>query len=80
MGDRVDWRVIVVTYNHEDQAKAKAARIAETHPEMQPPSGQAPYLVTIGGVMTRDEAYALAQKARGEGFPSETYPQNYRKR
>jgi eukaryotic-like serine/threonine-protein kinase len=81
-GARVDWRVIVVTYNHEDQAKAKAARYAEKYPELHPdvftPTGQAPYLVTIGGVMTRDQAFALVQKARGEGFPNETYAQNYK--
>ena len=66
----VQWRVVAFTYNHEDQAQAKAARVREQHPELRPevftPSGSAPYLVTIGGAMGRDDAYALAQKARAE--------------
>lgn len=84
-GDRqVQWRVIAFTYNHEDQAKAKVARIAEKHPELRPevftPSGHAPYLVTIGGAMGRDEAFALARKARGAGLPGDSYAQNYKVR
>jgi len=78
----VQWRVIAFTYNHEDQAKAKAARVAGQHPELRPevftPSGSAPYLVTIGGAMERSDAYALAQKARGEGLARDVYAQNYR--
>jgi hypothetical protein len=78
----VQWRVIAFTYNHEDQAKAKAARVAGQHPELRPevftPSGSAPYLVTIGGAMGRSDAYALAQKARGDGLARDVYAQNYR--
>ena len=78
---RVQWRVIAFTYNHEDQAKAKAAAIAQKHPKLGPevfaPSGHAPYLVSIGGVMSRDQAFALARKARREGLPRDIYAQNY---
>jgi hypothetical protein len=78
----VQWRVVAFTYNHADQAKAKAARVAGQHPELRPevftPSGGAPYLVTIGGAMGRSDAYALAQKARGEGLAHDVYAQNYR--
>ena len=78
----VQWRVIAFTYNHEDQAKAKAARVAGQHPDLRPevftPNGNAPYLVTIGGAMGRDDAYALARKAREEGLARDVYAQNYR--
>jgi hypothetical protein len=81
-GGRTQWRVIAFTYNHEDQAKAKAAQVAEKHPDLQAdvfsPSGNAPYLVTIGGVMSRDDALALARKARSEGLAHDVYAQNYR--
>lgn len=81
-GGRTQWRVIAFTYNHEDQAKTKAARVAEKHPDLQAdvfsPSGHAPYLVTIGGVMNREDAFALARKARSEGLAQDVYAQNYR--
>jgi hypothetical protein len=79
---RDQWRVVVFTYNHESQAQQKAAAIAQKHSELRAevftPNGRAPYLVTVGGVMSRDEAFALARKARGEGLPRDLYPQNYR--
>jgi hypothetical protein len=75
------WRVIAYTYNHESQAKEKAGTIAQRHPELRPevftPSGRAPYLVAIGGAMSRDDAFSLARKARGEGLPRDIYAQNY---
>lgn len=78
---REQWRVVAFTYNHQDQAQKKSSAIAQRHPELHPgvfsPSGHAPYLVTIGGAMNRDEAYALAHKSRGLGLPRDTYAQNY---
>jgi len=75
------WRVVAYTYNHEDQAQHKSVTVAKRYPELHPevftPTGQAPYLVTIGGAMSRDEAFALATKARSEGLPGDTYAQNY---
>jgi len=76
------WRVIAFTYNREDQAQQKAASIAQSHPDLSPsvftPSGQAPFLVTLGGSMSRQEAFAFSGKAKREGMPSDTYAQNYR--
>lgn len=75
------WRVVAYTYNYEAQAQHKSATIAQRYPEMHPevftPTGQAPYLVTIGGAMGRDDAFALVTKARNEGLPRDTYAQNY---
>jgi eukaryotic-like serine/threonine-protein kinase len=78
---RDQWRVVVYTYNHEIQAQQKSATVAQRHPELRPevftPNGQAPYLVTVGGPMSRDEAFALAEKVRKEGLPHDAYAQNY---
>jgi eukaryotic-like serine/threonine-protein kinase len=81
---RDQWRVVAFTDNHEGQAQQKAAAIAQKHSELRPevftPNGRAPYLVTVGGAMSRDEAFALARKARSEGLPRDLYAQNYRGR
>jgi len=80
-GMRDQWRVVAYTYNHQDQAQKKAATIAKRHPSLNPevftPNGHAPYLVTVGGPMTRDEANAFKQKARADGLPRDIYTQNY---
>jgi hypothetical protein len=76
------WRVIAFTYNREDQAQQKVAEIAQTHPDLSPtvftPNGHAPFLVTLGGPMSMQEAFALSGKAKREGLPKDTYAQNYR--
>jgi eukaryotic-like serine/threonine-protein kinase len=78
---RDQWRVVAYTYNHESQAQQKVASIAQKHSELRPevftPNGHAPYLVTVGGAMSRDEALAMARKARDEGLPRDSYAQNY---
>jgi hypothetical protein len=78
------WRVIAYTYNHEAQAKEKVGQIAGKHPELRPevftPTGRAPYLVALGGPMSRDEAFAFAGKAKRAGLPRDLYAQNYRPR
>ncbi len=78
---RVEWRVVAFTYNRQDQAQKKALSLAQHHPGLSPaifsPTGKAPWLVTIGGVLQRDAAYALARKARSLGLPRDTYAQNY---
>jgi hypothetical protein len=75
------WRVIAYTYNHEAQAKDKVEEIAGKHPDLRPevfsPRGGAPYLVAVGGTMSRDEAYALVRKVRHEGLPRDAYAQNF---
>jgi eukaryotic-like serine/threonine-protein kinase len=76
------WRVITYTYNHRAEAEKKVSTLANSHPELQPevfsPSGNAPYLVSIGGVLDRDGAYALARRSRSLGLPHDTFAQNYK--
>jgi hypothetical protein len=78
---RTQWRVVAYTYNHEDQAKAKVSVIASQHaflnPEVFSPKGHAPYLVTVGGPMSRNEALAFRKRARSAGLPHDTYAQNF---
>jgi hypothetical protein len=80
---RGQWRVVAYTYNREAQAQQKATSVAAKHPELKPevftPNGHAPYLVTVGGTMSREEAFALVKKAKGQGWlPRDGYAQNYR--
>jgi hypothetical protein len=81
VGVREQWRVVAFTYNHADQAQKKAETIAQKyadlHPEVFTPTGRAPYLVTLGGAMSRDQAFALAEQGRRLGLPRDTYAQNY---
>jgi eukaryotic-like serine/threonine-protein kinase len=76
------WRVIAYTYNRQDQAQHKADQLAKQHKSLQPevftPNGHAPYLVTVGGLMSRDQAIAFKNRVRGEGLPRDLYAQNYR--
>jgi len=78
---RTQWRVVAYTYNHQDQAQKKADEMREKHPAFNPevfsPHGGAPYLVTVGGAMTRDQAIAFRAKARSAGLPRDTYARNY---
>jgi eukaryotic-like serine/threonine-protein kinase len=75
--------VVAYTYNREAQAQQKVASVAAKHPQLKPevftPNGHAPYLVVVGGAMSRDEAFALVKRAKGEGWlPRDSYAQNYR--
>lgn len=78
---RTRWRVVAFTYNREDQAKQKAAAIASRTPDLKPevfsPTGHAPFLVTLGGPMSREDASAFRKKAVRAGLPDDTYIQNY---
>ncbi len=80
-GSHAGWRVITFTYNRRADADKKVFALAKAHPELEPsvftPSGHAPYLVSIGGVMDRDAAYALARRSRSLGLPHDMYAQNY---
>jgi hypothetical protein len=77
----VQWRVVAYTYNKQSQAQAKADSIAKKHSELKPevftPNGHAPYLVTVGGPMTREQANVFRQKAVAAGLAHDTYTQNY---
>lgn len=76
------WRVIAFTYSQEEQARQKAQAIAQEHPDLSPtvftPNGRSPYLVTLGGEMSKQDAFAFSGKAKREGMPKDTYAQNYR--
>jgi eukaryotic-like serine/threonine-protein kinase len=76
------WRVVVYTYNSAADARRRAAGINVKHPEAKaevfsPTEGGAPYLVVIGGQMTRDQASLLRQQAVRMGLPRDSYMQNY---
>ncbi len=76
-----NWRVIAFTYNESSQAQAKADRLGQRNPnlhfEVFAPHGHPPYLVTVNGFMTREEAMALRDRLRGNGLPFDIYAQNY---
>lgn len=76
------WRVVAYTYNHEVQAEHKALTIAKRYPQLTPGvfavHGRAPYLVTLGGVMSKADALAMRNEAVRMGLPRDTYAQNYR--
>ena len=78
---RAQWRVIAYTYNREDQAKQKAATLAGKVPSLNPevfsPTGRAPYLVSLGGPLSRDQASAVKNRALAAGLPHDIYIQNY---
>jgi len=80
-GVREQWRVVAFTYNHTDQAQKKVDTIAQKHADLRPevftPTGHAPYLVTVGGAMSRDQAFAFVERVRRLGLPRDTYAQNY---
>jgi eukaryotic-like serine/threonine-protein kinase len=80
-GVHEQWRVVAFTYNHADQAQKKAEAIAQKHADLRPevftPTGRAPYLVAVGGWMSREQAFTFAQRVRGLGLPRDTYAQNY---
>jgi eukaryotic-like serine/threonine-protein kinase len=75
------WRVVAYTYNREGEAQSKARAIASKHPELHPevfsPRGHAPFLVTLGGGMTRPHAEAVRARARHDGLARDVYVQNY---
>jgi hypothetical protein len=80
-GTRPEWRVIAYTYSNYQAAARRAAAITEKWPDAQTevfqPKTHSPYLVALGGWMTRDDAVRLLKIARGKGLPRDTYIQNY---
>lgn len=75
------WYVIAYTYNREDQAWKKVASIMKQHPSLEAkvvdPGGHGPFLVALGGPMTRDGAASARSKALREGMPRDTFVRNY---
>lgn len=78
---RKQWRVIAFTYQARDVAQKKASDLAGKLPSLEAsvftPNGRAPYLVTVGGVMDKETAFALVRQAHNLGLPQDTYAQNY---
>jgi hypothetical protein len=76
------WRVIAWTYDRQSDAQHKADALAKKYPQLQPavfqPKGRGPYLVVLGGVMSKDQAFALRKEAVHLGLPRDSYAQNYR--
>ena len=75
------WYVIAYTYNRENQAQARASRVEHKrggfHPIVFSPSGRGPYLVSLGGPMTENEAEAVMRRARRSGLPRDTFIRKY---
>jgi hypothetical protein len=77
------WRVIAYAYSGQRPAAGKAKTINEKWPsfraEVFTPKGRGrpPFLIAIGGRMTRQEALRLQKTARASGLPHDTYIQNY---
>lgn len=77
------WRVVAYTYGGQEAAQKRARIINEKFPlfraEVFVPRGSGPpYLVTLGGRMTQQEAERLQRTARRKGLPRDTYVRNYR--
>ncbi len=76
------WYVIAYTFNRADQAAIRVAAIAKKDPSLQPkiiaPGGHSPYLIALGGPMTRPQAEALQKRARDSGLPRDTFVRNYK--
>ena len=75
------WRVVVYTYRHRSQAEHKAQVIAQRYPQLHADvyaTRGGAWLVTVGGAMTREEAYAERGRAVRLGMPRDTYAQNFR--
>lgn len=81
-GAQPGWRVIAWTYDRQSDAQHKADALAKKYPQLGPavfqPKGHGPYLVTLGGVMSKDQAFALRRQAVHLGLARDTYAQNYR--
>jgi serine/threonine protein kinase len=77
------WRVIAYQYSRVREAEVKAHRINQQWPEFHAsvfaPMGRdrAPYLVALGGRMSKPDAARLQQKARARGLPRDTFVRNY---
>jgi hypothetical protein len=76
------WYVIAYTFNRADQAAIRVAAIAKKDPSLQPkivaPGGHSPYLIALGGPMSRPQAEALQKRARDSGLPRDTFVRNYK--
>ena len=74
--------MIVYTYDRQADAQHKADSLAQKYPQLQPGifslHGRSPWMVTLGGVMSKDQASAFRKQAVHLGLPRDTYAQNFR--
>lgn len=81
--DPANWRVVAYTYRRRKDAESKVTQINAKYPGFVPEvfspkgGGQPPYLVALGGRMTRTQARQLRSQALSKGMPSGTYVQNF---
>jgi eukaryotic-like serine/threonine-protein kinase len=77
-----EWRVVAYTFEFEAEAERTAKEVARRYPELDPRvfalKGAAPWMVTLGGTMSRAEALVLREKAVSLGLPDDTYAQKFR--
>jgi len=76
------WYVVAYTFNREADALRRAAAIARSNPALHPqvitPYGGKPYLVALGGPMTRPDAESIQRRAKASGLPRDTFVRNYK--
>lgn len=80
---KTTWRVICYTYNRQEDADRKVQDINARKPNLHVQVFRAnenggPYLVVVGGGMSRQEAVRMRSRALREGMPHDTYIQNYK--
>lgn len=80
--DRSVWHVVAYTYRQRDQAQHKADEVNKAHPGLHarvfvPRGKHNRFLVTVGGSMDRNQAFAMRRRARAAGLPGDTYAQNF---
>ena len=75
------WRVVVYAYGRQVEAQQKADAIKTAHSDLNPevfsPNGHGPWLVTLGGPMSRADAIHMSNQVKSKGMPSDSYAQNF---
>jgi hypothetical protein len=76
------WYVVAYTFNRIGDAAHRAEAIAQRNPGLHPqviaPYGGKPFLVALGGPMTRPDAESIQRRARQSGLPRDTFVRNYK--
>jgi hypothetical protein len=78
------WRVITYTYNRAEDAARMVSEINRRWPQLRAEQfslnpASPPYLVALGGRMTRTEALRLQQRAITAGLPPDTFVRNFKR-
>ena len=76
------WRVIAYTYRNEKPAQEMVEKLKAQHPNLNVAvfslgSGKSPYLISLGGAMTHEDALKMLDKARAMGLPADTFVRNF---